>query len=467
MKNFFRRFRRSAITFPLAVVTALSLMAISESSYRSSVDSLDRLGQLAVAQVNNLVLIRQVLDAENGQRGYLITGRAEYLKPYRESMSSIGETMRTLKDFYAKEPDRVNDFAVLAGLVNKKLSEMDTTIQLRSEGREDAWRAVIETDIGREQMDAIRLASERLYKRESDQITASRASVYQTLQLSRLGVAAMTALSVLAFFMYLRQTATLDQERRRQQLALQVERDLLDHQVKGRTAQLTELANHLQTAREDERNRLARDLHDELGALLTAAKLDVARLKSRIGTITPEAQERITHLNDTLNDGIALKRRIIEDLRPSSLNNLGLVSALEILSREFAERSGIAVTTQFDLVRLKPSSELTIYRLVQEALTNIAKYAQAKNVSIALRLAGDRVEVAVTDDGVGFDTSAKRPTSHGLLGMRYRVEAEGGQMFLRAAPGTGTHIRALLPPLADPAPGAQGTETGEAGGPQG
>jgi signal transduction histidine kinase len=458
MKNFFVRFKRSAVTFPLAVITALSLMAISESSYRSSVDSLDRLGQLAVARINNLVLLRQVLDAENGQRGYLITGRAEYLAPYRETMSSIGQTMKILQDFYSKEPHQVADFTLLESLVNKKLSEMDTTIQLRTEGRDEAWRAVIETDIGREQMEAIRVASENLFKRESAQITTGRASVYQTLQLSRFGVAAMTALSVLAFFMYLRQSATLDQERRRQQLALQLERDLLEHQVKGRTAQLTELAHHLQTAREDERSRLARDLHDELGALLTAAKLDVARLKSRIGTVTPEAQERITHLNDTLNDGIALKRRIIEDLRPSSLNNLGLVAALEILAREFAERSGLKVSCDLHAVKLKPSSELTVYRLVQEALTNIAKYAKAKHVDIHLHEVRSQVEVAVRDDGIGFDTSVKRPSSHGLVGMRYRVEAEGGSMQLQAASGTGTAIIAHLPVSADaPAPPAMDT----------
>jgi len=445
MKNFIQRFRRSAFTFPLAVVTALALMAISESSYRASVASLDRLGELAVARINNLVLMRQVLDAENGQRGYLITGRPEYLEPYRAAMAHIGQTMKILGDFYATEPRQVEDYATLASLVNRKISEMDTTIKLRAEGREEAWRAVIETDIGREQMEAIRIASERLLKRESDQITAGRASVYQTLQLSRLGVAAMTALSVLAFFMYLRQTAALDGERHRQQASLQVERDVLENQVKGRTAQLTELAHHLQTAREDERSRLARDLHDELGALLTAAKLDVARLKSRIGTITPEAQERINHLNDTLNDGIALKRRIIEDLRPSSLNNLGLVAALEILSREFAERSGLQVESDLQKVRLKPSSELTVYRLVQEALTNVAKYAQARQVTITLREAHKRVEVSVKDDGLGFDPRVKRPSSHGLVGMRYRVEAEGGSMQLQATPGAGTHIRALLP----------------------
>jgi signal transduction histidine kinase len=205
------------------------------------------------------------------------------------------------------------------------------------------------------------------------------------------------------------------------------------------------LTQHLQTAREDERSRLARDLHDELGALLTAAKLDVARLKSRIVAITPEASERLAHLNETLNNGIALKRRIIEDLRPSSLNNLGLVASLEILGREFAGTSGVNVHCELESVQLKPSTELTVYRLVQEALTNVAKYAQARNVTIRMRGNSQDVEISVRDDGQGFDTNVTRPSSHGLLGMRYRVEAEGGQMHIDATPGKGTHIHASLP----------------------
>src|SRR4051812_17881986 len=159
MKNFFHRFKRSAFTFPLAVVTALTLMGISETAYRTSVDALDRLGEMGLARTNNMVLLRQVLDAENGQRGYLITGRPEYLKPYRSSMANIGDTLRTLGEYYAHEPDRVADFTVLATLVSRKVSEMDTTVQLRADGRDEAWRAVIETDIGREQMESIRLAS--------------------------------------------------------------------------------------------------------------------------------------------------------------------------------------------------------------------------------------------------------------------------------------------------------------------
>ena len=155
----------------------------------------------------------------------------------------------------------------------------------------------------------------------------------------------------------------------------------LEAEVAARTEQLRELAQHLQTIREDERSRLARELHDELGALLTAAKLDVARLKSRLGaTITPDATERLAHLNETLNGGIALKRRIIEDLRPSSLSNLGLVAALEILLREFAARSEIEVVDELGRSSSMPAAQLTVYRLVQEALTNVVKYAKAREV---------------------------------------------------------------------------------------
>ena len=154
----------------------------------------------------------------------------------------------------------------------------------------------------------------------------------------------MAAVSLLALFMYLRQTATLDRALADEAERMAGERDRLEREVAARTAQLRELAQHLQTIREDERSRLARELHDELGALLTAAKLDVARLKSRLGaSASADATERLAHLNEALNGGIALKRRIIEDLRPSSLSNLGLVAALEILLREFAARSEIKV----------------------------------------------------------------------------------------------------------------------------
>ncbi len=323
---------------------------------------------------------------------------------------------------------------------------MQASLTMVKEGKADGALQLLLTDIGREQMDSIRQSSKKLDELEVGNIAGKRQKIDSTLQLGRIGVASMTALSVLALMLYLRQRVAIETLRVDQRRSLQQERDQLEALALDRTAQLTELARHLQTAREDERSRLARDLHDELGALLTAAKLDVARLKSRIPDISPEAAARMAHLNETLNSGIAMKRRIIEDLRPSSLSNLGLVAALEIQAREFAEASEIRVLPRLEIVRLAPSTELTVYRLVQEACTNIAKYAKATEVQIRLQAADDGALVEVQDNGVGFDpTSQRNPSSHGLLGMRFRVEAEGGRMKLESAPGRGTLVSATLP----------------------
>lgn len=216
-------------------------------------------------------------------------------------------------------------------------------------------------------------------------------------------------------------------------------------QAAAEISQARQLAQHLQAAREDERARLARELHDELGALLTSAKLDAARLKSRLAQAPPETLERLAHLVDTLDRVISLKRRITEDLRPSALIHLGLVAALEIAAREFAQCSGLAVHAELAPVRLSPSAELAVYRLVQEALTNVAKHAGARQVWLRLGESGDRVEAGVRDDGQGFDVHGVSSSAYGLLGMRFRAEAEHGTLALQTAPGQGTRVSVSLP----------------------
>ena len=443
--DIFSRVKRSPFALPLAALAALALVVISETSYQQSTATLDRIGQMAQARVNIQGLLRYMVDAETGQRGYLLTQREEYLKPYSDALDDIDASTQWLKTYYGDDPARAAVFGRMTKLVEGKLSELKETLRVFNEGKPEVAKSLLMTDIGKEQMESIRLLSEDLLANESRKIASGRTEVYDTLMLNRIGVAAMTAISLLALYLYLRQTQALDLQRQEQQRLLQAEADRLEHEVRRRTEQLTELAQHLQTAREDERSRLARDLHDELGALLTAAKLDAARLKSRLGVLTPEAAERLLHLNQTLNSGIALKRRIIEDLRPSSLSNLGLVAALEIQAREFADRSGLPVDASLEPVTLQPSSELMVYRLVQEAFTNIAKYAQAKRIEVKLWAQEGQVHVSVRDDGVGFDTGVPRTSAHGLLGMRYRVEAEGGVMTLNSAPGRGTEVHARLP----------------------
>jgi signal transduction histidine kinase len=450
--NILLRLKRSPFVFPLAALAAVAMLFISETAYYQSTRAMAALETMATARTQLMSLSRRIVDAETGQRGYLLTGRREYLDPYRDASADIDQALKWLHSYYEKTPNQSKAMQRLATLVQHKLSELDATMKLYDEGKSEAWRTVLLTDIGKEQMDEIRGVSEQLLAVETRKDAAGRKDVYDTLLLNRIGVAAMSAISLLALAMYLRQTAALEAHRRERQEAVEAERDQLEREVGRRTAQLTELAQqltelaqHLQTAREDERSRLARELHDELGALLTAAKLDVARIKSRLGGGAPEAVERLTHLNDILNNGIALKRRIIEDLRPSSLSNLGLIAALEIQAREFAERSGIDVQCRLEPVGLKPAVELTAYRLVQEAFTNIAKHAQAKRVDVVLEARDGVAEVSVRDDGIGFDPHKRHSSAHGLLGMRYRVEAEGGRFTLESTPGQGTRIRATLP----------------------
>lgn len=434
-----------AISLPLALLAACILIMINETGYNRSVAALNSMAQVQETRGAVNRLLQHMLDAETGQRGYLLTGEASYLEPYENATAVINQNLNLLRALYLGQPDELKIFAELSRSVQRKLSEMDVSVRLRKRGNDDAWKFVLTTDVGKEQMEAIRVQSSMLLEKTVLRQAAGEAQITRALVLSRIGIAIVALVGLLAFYMYLRQTTRLQAIDQRVQEDLQRERDLLGQQVKERTATLAELATHLQQVREQERGHLARELHDELGALLTAAKLDVARLKSRLGADAPDAQQRIQHLTDTLNSGIALKRRIIEDLRPSSLTNLGLVTSLEILAREFGERSGLALATNLEPVELDEASQLTVYRLVQESLTNIGKYAQAQQVNISLLNYSSHVTIEVHDDGKGFDTLHIAGASHGLAGMRHRVEAAGGRLTIASAPAQGTRISAMLP----------------------
>jgi len=440
------RLQRSTFALPLAVLVAAGMLFISEGSYQRAQETLTELVQMGRARLLLFNIKARVADAETAQRGYLLTGRREYLMPYEEANDDL---QRALKDIHTHFTERGDHEALklhvqLAKAVGTKMSELAEVLARQDAGRPDAALALIKADIGRDQMELIRSRSEQLIFLQNERVREGLDELFQALLLNRIGVAAMTLISLLALTMYLRQTRALDEQRRMQAQAIEAERDRLEIEVAKRTAELTKLAAHLETAREDERSYLARELHDELGALLTSAKLDAARIRPKLA---PEQQERLAHLTETLNSGIALKRRIIENLRPSSLSNLGLLPALEIQAREFGEQLEVPVQIDLVEVRLSPRAELTVYRLVQEAFTNIAKYAKASAVTLKLSVVDGQARVEVSDNGIGFDPQRQTIASHGLVGMRYRVAAEGGTLKLTSSPGQGTVLAAALPQL--------------------
>jgi signal transduction histidine kinase len=436
---------KMAISLPLAVLAAAFLIFINEASFQQSTKAVTNMEQAQQTRSAINRLVRQVLDAETGQRGYLLTGDPRYLEPYNTAIGEITQNLDLLRRLLLPHPELLSDFDTLSRHVSRKMAEMDLSVRMRKDGNEDGWKFVLTTDVGKEQMEAIREQSTKLSASSIIKMEQGQAQIKKALQLSRIGIATTALVGLLAFYMYLMQTKALLVSGQREQESLERERDLLEKQVRERTVSLAELATHLQNVREDERGHLARELHDELGALLTAAKLDVARLKSRLAGNLPEASERLEHLTITLNAGIALKRRIVEDLRPSSLSHLGLVASLEILAREFEEQSGLSIATDLETVELGGSAQLTVYRLVQESLTNIAKYANATQVEISLHNFDNFITVDVKDNGKGFKLENIGPGSHGLAGMRHRVEAAGGKLTVTSTEGRGTQVGAVLP----------------------
>ncbi len=440
----FKVVTRRPIVFPLAMVAAVAMVLISEAAYWRSVRTLNDITVTGSVRTSIQGLRQGILAAQAAQRSYLLTERRDHLAAYNKALQDITASFEMLQQRYNPKPEHAAVLAKLHTVTDALLLQLATTIQQHDQGQ----RIVLE-DSDDVQIASIRTLSTQLLDVEVNNASASQNDIYQTLMLSRLGVALLSAISLLALVMYLRQSFALERQQQEVQHIVQTERDRLELEVRQRTAQLTELTQHLQTAREDERNRLARNLHDDLGALLTSAKLDAARIRSRliVAGSAPEALDLLAHLVSTLNSGIALGRRIIEDLRPSALGTLGLVATLEILVGEYAAHAGVQVHSVLEPVALDADAELMVYRLVQEALTNISKHAKARNVWVNLGERQGQVEVSVRDDGAGFNTKAQTSSAYGLVGMRFRVEAEGGTLAVVSSPGRGTSIQVRLPQL--------------------
>jgi PAS domain S-box-containing protein len=236
----------------------------------------------------------------------------------------------------------------------------------------------------------------------------------------------------------------------------QVEADL-EQRVQARTNELERsreelrlMAGRREAAREEERGRIAREIHDELGGALTGLKMDLARLRRQAGEqgAQPALLERFVELAGAIDAAVATVRRIATELRPPLLDDLGLVAALAWQLEEFQMRSGIAsrLRTPVEQVNLSRPAAAALFRVVQEALTNVARHAQATRVTVRLAVQADRLELEVRDNGRGItpeDMSGGRAL--GLVGMRERVHMLAGTLDIQGKPGKGTSVLVRLP----------------------
>lgn len=227
------------------------------------------------------------------------------------------------------------------------------------------------------------------------------------------------------------------------------DRTLAAEELEQSRAELRALAARLQATREEERTRIAREIHDELGQALTALKLDLAWL----GTKRPRGNSGAFRLidmsiTDRIDETMQVVRRIASELRPSVLDQLGLEAALEWQGQEFGARSGIEVTMDLcaDECTIPDDLGSSVFRIFQESLTNVARHARAKRVTIRLIQTADRVTLEVSDDGIGIPPERLEGTaSLGLVGMRERALACGGELSITGQPNQGTTVLLTVP----------------------
>jgi len=256
-----------------------------------------------------------------------------------------------------------------------------------------------------------------------------------------------------SFLLTLTQNCAQALERARLYTNLKIGNTQLEEQVRRRTAeveqsreQLRQLNAHLQAVREAERKSLSREIHDQVGGALTGLKMDVARIRKMV---SDEAlKQQMDTLSNTVDNNIHLIRQIATDLRPSLLDDFGVVAAINWQLQEFHKRSGLEYEFKTSLENANVSSDASIalFRIFQETLTNIARHANATRVEVGLEETSDSLILSVHDNGMGISTGKLNASqSLGLAGMRERVHLLKGILDIRGAPGQGTTVRVKIP----------------------
>lgn len=234
--------------------------------------------------------------------------------------------------------------------------------------------------------------------------------------------------------------------RERVRLAAEQQGQEFEKLLELRTRELSDLCTHLQDLSEKEKSELARHLHDELGGLLTAAKMDLSWLQARL-TDAPYGA-RLTQLGTVLDEAMDLKRRVVEQLRPSLLDHFGLPTALRAHVESVCSKAQLQcdVVMCEDAEGIPKECSIALFRVIQEGLTNVVRHANAKQVRLALTSDEQRYLLLLIDDGSGMKLDEPRfQWSHGLAGMRQRVQAMGGRFAIESSPAEGTTLRVELP----------------------
>lgn len=454
---------KTSLPWYLSVVALICMLILIANgwSLHSNLASLQAANahQSRTAQVTDKVQYLNVLimDAESSLRGYYLSGSDVYLGPMRTAAAEIDKQANDLNSLLADNPMQRRNLAQLRTLLHRKLDNMNQTLEVYRQGGLEDIVAIAGIDDDKALLDEIRLQVVIMVQEQSEQLSSNRAGFYKEYEYAVVAGIGINAAALLVLALFYRLIRRGYFARVSAQRMLQNANDNLESMVALRTEQLSVLSRHLISVSETEKASLARELHDELGANLTAINIDVNAVADRLRAHEPVLADMLDRARGTLLNTVELKRRIVEDLRPSMLDNLGLAMSLQSYCSDFARVTGVdcEALIEGDIDTAGSMQSIAVFRIVQESLNNIAKYAQAKQVIVHVAREGNALSLEINDDGVGIDLhQAATPKSHGLLGMRERALLLGGTLQVkRGVNNRGTTVEATIPVANIPAPG--------------
>jgi signal transduction histidine kinase len=409
--------------------------------------------------------LETVLDkAQSGLRGYLLTNDKAYLKPYDEAAAQMEPSLERLRLAYLGSESTSRNIEALQNLIGKRQSEFGVTLALQNGPVPSRSVALLKTNVGENTSKAIADIIGGMRDREALEHNAATAHWEWSLRLSRWVTIAATIFNLLLVGIASR-LVYLDMRRRAQQTTQLRDQKLhLEREVEERTRELVALSTHLQGLAEREKASLARELHDELGGLLVGARMDISWAQQHLLRDDSDLKQRLARVQQNLAAGVDLKRRIIEELRPTLLDNVGLFAALRWQLKETCGRAGLKCTETYpdEEPRFASEASIALFRIAQEAFTNILKHSAAKAVDVAVLTEGGNIVLRIADDGKGIPAGRLDAIgSHGLASMRHRTRALGGTFEVASAAAGGTILLARIPAAralagsADPEPGQE------------
>lgn len=454
------------VLFSAIVLLALlaGLFVLAESGYARLATLNVRISDAEERQTRLARLLGAAVDGETAQRGYLLSGDDQFLEPLNGAQARAGRMLEEIEQSNLRSGMPYDArIAKLRELVNERFDQYEHAIALYGSRGQPAAVDYIRAGAGKRTMDEIRVLVRELEKEATGALLDVFTRWLEDLRTARVAMAIAVLLNMVLIIVA---AALLHRQLRRGE-TLNVE---LQRQVRARSAELAALSSHLQQVSEREKQALARELHDALGGLLVATKMDVAWIRSHVGKVDAAIEQRFARIQRSLDQGIDFKRRVVEQLRPTLLDNMGLFAALRWQFEDTCNRAGMRCEDEVPELELVLTSDAAIglFRVAQEALTNILKHARASSAWLSVRVEAQEFVMRVADNGQGMAPRVASGGGQGLAGMRHRVDALGGKLEIRPRGDGGTEIvvrvplgRILAQAAAEPAMDPDDTDAGD------